>query len=49
MVGFLFWVVIITIWEATRILSSSVEYLFAHLYSSSIVVGESRDSIGRKV
>ena len=48
MAGLLFWVVIITIWEATRIFSSSVEYLFAHLYSSSIVAGGSRDSDWKK-
>ena len=35
---------IITVWEATWILSTSVEYLSACLYNSSIVVGRSRDS-----
>ena len=30
--------------EAARILSSSVEYLSTHLYSSSIVTGGSSDS-----
>ena len=35
---------IITVWEATQILSSSVEYLCACLYNSSIVVGGSKDS-----
>ena len=43
----LFWAAIITVWEAARILSSSIEYLFARLYSSSIVAGGSRD-IDRK-
>ena len=47
-VGFLFWAVITTVWEAARILSSSVEYLSAHLYSCSIVVGGSRDSDWKK-
>ena len=42
--GLPLWVVIITVWEASRILSSSVEYLSARLYNSSIVVGGSRDS-----
>ena len=42
--GLLLWAVIITVWEVTRILSSSVEYLSARLYNSSIVVGGSRDS-----
>ena len=42
--GLPLWVVIITVWEASRILSSSVEYLSTHLYNSSIVVGESKDS-----
>ena len=44
MAGLLLWVVIITVWEAAQILSSSVEYLSTRLYNSSIVVGESRDS-----
>ena len=44
MVGLPLWAVIMTVWEATRILSSSVEYLSALLYNSSIVVGGSRDS-----
>ena len=35
---------IITVWEAARILSSSVEYLSARLYNSSIVVDGSKDS-----
>ena len=43
-----FWAVIITIWEAARILSSSVEYLSARLYSSSIVADGSRDSDWKK-
>ena len=34
---------IITVWEVARILSSSVEYLSASLYNSSIVAGGSRD------
>ena len=38
------WAVIIMVWAAARILSSSVEYLFASLYNSSIVAGRSRDS-----
>ena len=45
---FLFWAVIITVWEAARILSSSVEYLSARLYSSSIVTGESSDRDWKK-
>ena len=48
MVGLQFWVVIITVWEAARILSSSVEYLSARLYSSSIVAGRSSDSNWKK-
>ena len=48
MASLLFWAVIITVWEATRILSSSVEYLSALLYSSSIVTGGSRDSDWKK-
>ena len=47
-VGLLFWEVIITVWEATRILSSNIEYLFARLYSYSIVAGGSRDSDWKK-
>ena len=39
---------IMTIWVAARILSSSVEYLSALLYNSSIVVGGSRDSEWKK-
>ena len=35
---------IITIWEVSRMLSSSVEYLLARLYNSSIVVGGSKDN-----
>ena len=38
MAGLLLWAVIITVWEAARVLSSSVEYLSARLYNSSIVV-----------
>ena len=48
LVGLLFWAVIITIWEAARILSSSVEYLSVDLYSSSIVRGGSNDSDWKK-
>ena len=44
MAGLLLWVVIITVLEAARILSSSVEYLSVRLYNSSIVTGGSRDS-----
>ena len=44
MAGLLLWAVIITVWEAARILSSSVEYLSVRLYNFSIVVGGSRDS-----
>ena len=44
MAGLLFWGVIITVWEAAQILSYSVKYLSARLYSSSIVTGRSRDS-----
>ena len=39
----LFWAVIITIWDADRMLSSSVENLSARRYSSSIVTGGSKD------
>ena len=42
------WFVIMTVWVATRILSSSVEYLFACLYNSSIVTGGSRDNEWKK-
>ena len=42
------WFVIMTVWVAALILSSSVEYLFAHLYNSSIVVGGSKDSEWKK-
>ena len=48
LVGLLFWAVIIIVWEAARILSSSVEYMSAHLYSSSIVRGGSNDSDWKK-
>ena len=44
MVGLPLWAVIITVWEASQILSSSVEYLSARLYKFSIIVSESRDS-----
>ena len=46
--GLLFWAVIITVWEAAQLLSSSVEYLSAHLYSSSIVTRVSKDSGWKK-
>ena len=39
----LFWAVIITVCEAARMLSSSVENLFARRYNSSTVTGGSRD------
>ena len=39
----LFWAVIITICEAARMLSSSVENLSARQYNSSIVAGRSMD------
>ena len=44
MAGLPLWAVIITVCEATRILSSSFEYLSVGLYNSSIMVGRSRDS-----
>ena len=44
----LFWMVIITVWEVARILSCSVEYLSARMYSSSIVTGGSNDSNWKK-
>ena len=44
MAGLPLWAVIITVWEVAQMLSSNVEYLSAHLYNSSIVVGGSRDS-----
>ena len=44
MAGLPLWAVIIMVWEAARVLSSSVEYLSTRLYNSSIVVGGSRDS-----
>ena len=43
MVGLPLWVVIIIVWEAARMLFSSVEYLSVCLCNSSIVVGGSRD------
>ena len=39
---------IMIVWFAARILSSSVEYLFARLCNSSIVAGGSRDSKWKK-
>ena len=41
--GLLFWVVIITVCEAARMLSSRVENLSARWYNSSMVSGGSRD------
>ena len=43
MAGLLLWAVIITVCEAARIFFSRVEYLFARLYSSSMVAGGSRE------
>ena len=43
MVGLPLWVVIITVCEAVRMLSSSVDNLSARRYNSSMVVGGSRD------
>ena len=42
------WFVIMIVWVAAQILFSSVEYLFALLYNSSIVVGGPRDSEWKK-
>ena len=42
------WAVIITVCEAARRLSSKVEYLFARRYSSSMVVGGSRERDWKK-
>ena len=44
MAGLPLWAVIITVLEAAQVLSFSVEYLFARLYNSFIVVGGSKDS-----
>ena len=41
--GLLFWAVIIIVCDATQMLSSSVENLSARRYSSSIVIGGSKD------
>ena len=41
--GLFLWVVIITVYEAARMLSSSVENLSARRYNSPIVTGGSRD------
>ena len=38
------WFVIVTVWAATRILPSSIEYLSARLYNSSIIDGGFKDS-----
>ena len=38
------WFAIMTVWATTLILSSSIEYLSAHMYNSSMVVGRSKDS-----
>ena len=43
MAGLLLWVVIITVCEAARMLSSNIENLSARRYNSSIVTGGSRD------
>ena len=42
------WAVIITVCEATRILSSRVEYLSACQYSSSMLAGGSRERDWKK-
>ena len=42
-IGLLFWAVIIIVWDAAQMLSSSVENLSARRYSSSIVTGGSKD------
>ena len=44
MAGLLLWAVIIMVWEAAQMLSSTVEYFSTRLYNYSIVVGGSRDS-----
>ena len=44
MTDLLLWAMIITVWDAVRILSSSIEYLSVCLYNSSIITGGSRDS-----
>ena len=36
------------VWAIAQILSSSIEYLSARLYNSSIVAGGSKDSEGKK-
>ena len=46
--GLLLWVVIITVCEAARMLSSIVENLSARRYNSSIVTGGSRDKDWKK-
>ena len=46
--GLVFLAVIITVWEAAHMLSSSVEYLSARLYISSIVRGRSSDRDWKK-
>ena len=43
MVGLVFWAVIITVCEAARMLSSSIENLSARRYNSSIFADGSRD------
>ena len=48
MVALPLWAVIITICEAARILSSKVEYLSTCRYSSSMVVGGSRERDWKK-
>ena len=42
------WLIIMTAWVATRILSSNIEFISARLYNSSIVVGGSKDSDWKK-
>ena len=43
------WFVIMIVWDVTaQISSSSVEYMFSHLYNSSIVAGGSRDREWKK-
>ena len=48
MASLVLWEIIITVCEAARIFSSIVEYLFAHLYSSSMVAGGSRERDWKK-
>ena len=48
MLGLLLWAVIITVYEATQIFSSRVDYLSVRRYSSSMVVGGSREKDWKK-